>query len=190
MAKELIIIGGPNGSGKTTFAKEFLKDYKHVFLNADEISKELTNDTSRAGNIAAGKEYFKRIEKLKSKNKNIILESTLSGMFLKRLIQEFKKEKYIVKIIFVTLNSPYQCIERIQHRVRFGGHHVADIDVKRRFKRGRWNFWNIYKNMAEDWRLINNTESGFELVAVGEKNKAAITNNNLYEIFIKENEKL
>ncbi|MBK7854075.1 MAG: hypothetical protein IPJ79_03495 [Bacteroidetes bacterium] len=111
-------------------------------------------------------------------------------MFLKRLIQEFKKEKYIVKIIFVTLNSPYQCFERIQHRVRFGGHHVADIDVKRRFKRGRWNFWNIYKNMAEDWRLINNTESGFELVAVGEKNKAAITNNNLYEIFIKENEKL
>jgi predicted ABC-type ATPase len=182
LKKELLIIAGPNGSGKTTFAKVFLKENKFEFLNADEIAKEKGTKT----NISAGKEYFKRLEKLKTKNKNIILESTLSGLFLKKLVQEFKKEKYVIKIVFVTLNSPVQCIERIKQRVLSGGHHVPDDDVKRRFVRGRWNFWNIYKNHVEDWRLINNTESGFELVALGEKNKAEIINNSLYETFIKE----
>ena len=104
MTKELLIVGGPNGSGKTTFAKSFLQEYKYEFLNADEIARELSNDGSRAGNISSGKEYFKRIEKLKAKNKNIILESTLSGLFLRKLIREFKKKDYSIKIVFIVLN--------------------------------------------------------------------------------------
>ena len=33
-----LIVAGANGSGKTTFAKEFIKEFSHfVYLNADEI---------------------------------------------------------------------------------------------------------------------------------------------------------
>lgn len=35
------IIAGANGSGKTTFAKEFSKKKSLNFINADEIAKEL-----------------------------------------------------------------------------------------------------------------------------------------------------
>jgi predicted ABC-type ATPase len=40
---DLIIIAGPNGSGKTTFAREYLsKDtMRFVFVNADEIVRDL-----------------------------------------------------------------------------------------------------------------------------------------------------
>ena len=80
--KELLIIAGPNGSGKTTFAKSFLKDYKYEFLNADEIANELTKAGNRPGNITSGKEYFKRIEKLKANNKikNVIVFQSTSKM--------------------------------------------------------------------------------------------------------------
>ncbi|MBC7923357.1 MAG: AAA family ATPase [Ferruginibacter sp.] len=40
--RELIIVAGANGSGKTTFAKDLVEETRYVFLNADEIEKGLT----------------------------------------------------------------------------------------------------------------------------------------------------
>ena len=43
-AKHIYVIAGPNGSGKTTFAQEFLPHYAHckTFINADLIAKGLS----------------------------------------------------------------------------------------------------------------------------------------------------
>lgn len=39
---EIIILGGSNGFGKTTFANAFLELYsEYIFINADEIAKNL-----------------------------------------------------------------------------------------------------------------------------------------------------
>jgi predicted ABC-type ATPase len=40
--KQVVIVAGANGSGKTTFARKFLYVTKYKFLNADEIAKELS----------------------------------------------------------------------------------------------------------------------------------------------------
>ena len=39
--KQIIIISGANGSGKTTFAIPYVQELGFDFLNADEIAKEL-----------------------------------------------------------------------------------------------------------------------------------------------------
>jgi len=60
--KEVYIIAGPNGSGKTTFAKEFIKDVALSFINADEIAERLSPGYLEKVRVKAGKMFFAEIE--------------------------------------------------------------------------------------------------------------------------------
>lgn len=58
MSKEIVIIAGANGVGKTTFARSFLEDYDYEFLNADEIAKSISEKDFEKKPISAGKLFF------------------------------------------------------------------------------------------------------------------------------------
>lgn len=177
---ELIIVAGANGSGKTTFSKDILEMTGYEFLNADEIEKELV-----VSKLQAGKEFFKRLENLISNSKNFILESTLSGNYLVKVIERIQKLGYVVRIVYVFLDSPQDCIQRIKIRVKLGGHFVPDEDVTRRYYRSKVNFWNIYKNLADEWTIIYNSTGGEpQRVAIGISGNFVVELENLFHNFI------
>jgi predicted ABC-type ATPase len=153
--QQMIIIGGANGSGKTTFSKEILAVTGFHFLNADEIEKELA--TSK---IQAGKEFFKRLNEIISQQEDFVLESTLSGGYLVKVIEKARKNGYNVELMYIFLENPEHCIQRIKLRVELGGHFIPDEDVRRRFYRSKTNFWNFYKNLANEWTLVYNSTTG------------------------------
>lgn len=55
--KRILIIAGPNGSGKTSFAKEFLPNEAGcpVFINADMIAEGLSPFQPSLANFMAGR---------------------------------------------------------------------------------------------------------------------------------------
>jgi predicted ABC-type ATPase len=183
--KELIIVAGANGSGKTTFSAGILERTGYDFLNADEIERELA-----VSKLQAGKEFFRRLENLVLAEQNFILESTLSGNYLVKVVENTKKAGYSIKIVFIFLENPQDCIQRIRLRVSLGGHFVPDDDVIRRYYRGKANFWHTYKNLADEWLMIyNSTDEEPQRVAIGTGEKFVVELENLFHDFINDLEK-
>ena len=163
--QQLVIIGGANGSGKTTLAREFVALEKFTYLGADEIACELNPKRPEMAAIAAARLFSQRFSSLIEKRESLIVESTLSGLSLRKCIEKAKKFGYNINILFVYLDSPDLCVQRVAARVAKGGHHVPEEDIKRRHARSNANFWHTYKNLANEWALFNNGEEGIVQVA-------------------------
>lgn len=77
----VIIIAGPNGSGKTTAAPALLRDTLHVvdYVNADIIAQGLSAFKPEDASIQAGRIMLKRINDLSNENVNFAFETTLAS---------------------------------------------------------------------------------------------------------------
>ncbi len=134
MTKEIVIVAGANGVGKTTFARAFLREYDYEFLNADEIAKSLSEEDTAEKKISAGKLFFQKLREVVAQNKSLLIESTLSGIYLHKFFEDWQERSYQIRIIFIFISSPETAIARIAGRVKKGGHFVPDEDVRRRFE--------------------------------------------------------
>ncbi|MBD3843785.1 MAG: AAA family ATPase [Campylobacterales bacterium] len=163
--KTLYIIAGANGSGKTTFALSYTTLNNLYFINADEIAKSYDpNDISRY-KVKAGKEFFKQLEINLNSEKSFMIESTLSGKYLKDVINKAKEKDFKIVLIYLFLETEDENISRVRNRVLNGGHDVPLEDIKRRYFRSRNLFWNTYKNMVDKWMLFFNGDDNYELIA-------------------------
>jgi predicted ABC-type ATPase len=161
----LYIIAGANGSGKTTFAKKFSKNLNLNFINADEIAKELDSENLTKYKVQAGKLFFKRLKSNLQSSKSFVIETTLSGKYLVKYIEQAKQLNYKIVLIYLFLEAPKTNIERIKNRVFNGGHYVLDKDVIRRFYRSKKLFFSVYKNLVSSWHIYYNSNEFFEKIA-------------------------
>ncbi len=184
--KILYIIAGANGSGKSTLASELLPSENIEFLNADEVAKEICPEHIESVKIQAGKIVLKNLDNLLSSGKSFAIETTLAGKNHIKTIQKAKDLGYEVCLIYSYLDNPDFCENRIKVRVLNGGHDIPHEDIVRRFYRSKENFWNIYKDLVDEWNLFYNGTSEYILVAQFANNEIEVFSENLYNEFIKD----
>ncbi|MFH1248109.1 MAG: zeta toxin family protein [Candidatus Omnitrophota bacterium] len=185
--KNVYIIAGPNGSGKTTFANKFLPEYAKCpnFVNADLIAQGLSPFSPRLAAIKAGKLVLEQVRTLAGRNADFAFETTLSGKSYAVFLKMLRNKGYSVHLFFLWIHNVDIALARIEERVADGGHDVPAQDVKRRFYRGLSNLFKLYRPLLDSWMLFNNSSTVPELIAEEKNAKLAIKDNLLFKEILK-----
>jgi len=183
----LYVIAGPNGAGKTTFAHKFLPQYVECleFVNADLIAGGLSPFDPERAATQAGRLMLEQIHSFGNRGLDFGFETTLSGKTYVKLLKDLKKKGYLIHLFFLWISNVKLALERIELRVRNGGHHIPEAIVLRRFDRSLPNFFRFYQPLADSWAIFDNSEDVPKMIAFEESGKLEILDPDLFDIILK-----
>lgn len=167
MNKNLYIIAGCNGAGKTTASFTILPDILDCkeFVNADEIAKGLSPFQPEKVSFESGRIMLHRINDLLEMNQNFAFETTLATKSYKSKVLSAQNKGYTVTLLFFWLQDVHLAIERVKTRVQEGGHHIESDIIKRRYVSGIKNLFDIYLPIVDEAMIFDNSGGKPELIA-------------------------
>ena len=171
MNKNLYIISGCNGAGKTTASYTVLPEILDCkeFVNADEIARGLSPFNPDSVAIEAGRLMLKRIDELLEKGETFSIETTLATKSYINLVRRARAKGYVIKVLFFWLNSPELALLRIAERVAKGGHNIPEPIVRRRYVAGICNLFHLFMDEVDYWDIYDNSEYPRKQIACGGK---------------------
>ncbi|OQX79454.1 MAG: zeta toxin [Bacteroidetes bacterium 4484_276] len=185
--RQLYIIAGSNGAGKTTVSYTILPkilDCKE-FINADEIARGLSPFQPEKENINAGRLMLTKIKRLLNAGVDFAFETTLSTRSYVNLIQQAHDKGYFVTLLFFWLNTPDLAVKRVKTRVQEGGHDIPENIIRRRYDSGLRNFFQLYIPISDNWLLIDNSGEPYQVIAEGIKDNTEIINRKIWNNIFK-----
>lgn len=140
---ELIVIAGPNGSGKTTVTRQFLHHEWSdgvVYINPDQVAKEIFGDWNSQESVLKAANYCAewRERCLKQKT-SFVFETVFSAEDKIDFILRAKAAGFFIRIFFISTESPTINAARIANRVMAGGHSVPIDKIITRYYKSIFN---------------------------------------------------
>ena len=165
--KNLYIIAGCNGAGKTTASFTILPDILDCkeFVNADEIAKGISPFQPEKVSLDAGRIMLNRINELIEENQNFAFETTLATRSYRNKILAAKNKGYRVTLLFFWLQNVELAKERVKIRVEEGGHNIKPDIIERRYYKGIKNLFDIYLPIIDGALIFDNSAGKHELLA-------------------------
>lgn len=167
----VVIVGGVNGSGKSTFAKhaagtELLLG--QTAINPDGLSQQALREMSslnRAGADLAGAERAeKAVWRAIAEYRSVAVETVLSSDKFLPVLTAARLRRYRIRLIFVALPSVEDALDRIEARVRDGGHSVPPDRVRARWRKAHDNLLRFLP-LVDDLLIYSNAVADPILVA-------------------------
>ncbi|WP_407542745.1 hypothetical protein Q0M94_21755 (plasmid) [Deinococcus radiomollis] len=124
----LTVIAGPNGGGKSTFARAL----ELPSIDPDRIAASYGQGFTDSANVRAAREAIQLTAEHLKRQDSLIVETTLAGRQPLRLMTQARNAGYLVLLAFIVPNVQDDTRFRIDNRVLEGGHNIPDADLKRR----------------------------------------------------------
>ena len=160
MSKVYTIIGGVNGTGKSSFTGARRSDNPNmgVVIDVDKITA-----LNKVFPIEGGKMALYFIDNCLEEGLSFTQETTLAGRRTEVTASKAKELGYFVRLYYIGLDTPEECLKRIANRVARGGHDIGEVDVRRRFAE-RWKAVKKILPFCDEAFFFDN-DNGFVEVA-------------------------
>jgi predicted ABC-type ATPase len=134
--KQLHLVVGPNGSGKTTFILEFLAAVLpgYAYVNADEIARDQWPDDAEGHAYEAARIAAATRARLIADGRSFIAETVCSHPSKLQEIRDAQAAGYQV-VLHVMLVPEELAVKRVAYRLRTGGHGVPEHKIRARYAR-------------------------------------------------------
>ncbi|MGB3650137.1 MAG: zeta toxin family protein [Rivularia sp. (in: cyanobacteria)] len=152
----LIIIAGANGSGKSTLTRGIFQNSNLPIIDPDAIAREINPSSPESVAITAGRQAVNQINSYLINNQSFGAETTLSGNNYLKIMDKAKKKGFEVSLIYIGVDDVNININRVQLRVRRGGHNVPASDVRRRYQRSMNNLYKAIE-IADNTKVYDNS---------------------------------
>jgi predicted ABC-type ATPase len=171
--KNLYIIAGCNGAGKTTAAYNILSQILNCkeFVNADEIAKGISPFQPEKVALQAGKIMLRRMDELMNQGEDFAFETTLSTKSYQQTVLKAQQQGYLVSLLFFWLKNVELAKQRVAFRVLEGGHNIPEAVIERRYHRGLYNLFELYMPICDNVMLFDNSDKKPIFVMEMEKDK-------------------
>lgn len=159
----LIVIAGPNGSGKTSMTSkilhhEWLEDSEYI--NPDNVARDIFGDWNNQDAVLKAANYCNDWrERCLAERKSHIFETVMSASDKVDYILRAKEAGFFIRLFFVSTESPTINAKRVANRVLNGGHDVPIPKIISRYDKSIANCkilstivdrLYIYDNSIED----------------------------------------
>ena len=146
---KLLIIAGPNGSGKTSIATKILK-HEWIegceYINPDDIARNVFGDWNSPDAVLKAARYATDArEDCIACGRSLIFETVLSAPDKISFVQQAKQKGYFIRLFFIGTDNPQINTMRVAYRVMKGGHDVPISKIISRY----------YKSIANCERLAS-----------------------------------
>lgn len=135
----LIVIAGPNGSGKTSVTSRLLKHEwveDSLYINPDVIAKEIFGDWNSPDAVVKAANYCAELREVCLKERrSLIFETVMSANDKLDFILRAKEAGYFIRVFFIATSSPTINAARIAGRVMKGGHDVPISKIISRYRK-------------------------------------------------------
>jgi len=165
--KQLWVLAGGNGAGKSTFYRTQLAPLGLPFVNADILAKEVYPQSPEEHSYDAAKLATEIRFRLLHEGRNFCFETVFSHPSKIDFVAQAKALGYEIILVFIHLDTVSLNQARVAQRLSEGGHNVPDEKVASRIPR---LLQNIKKTLplCDQVRILNNSriDSPFQQVAV------------------------